>query len=785
VNKNILTKQSNISILITSICIFLASGTLSFAGQTDKEADTIAYGDVLMRSLRVWPLNPHQQINTLETANAFRVSKIVWIYENSREFNDKVRQAGMGIGTTMSHNAREIWYQQKAPAEREAFVRRFTTLNLDGEQAVGAHFTRLTDGRTQFFVADQTNPEWIAYYIDFVESLYNKGIDTIHRDDPASNTWSLRSGGTFTDTSVAYFRRFLKDNFNQQQLSDWGIADVDTFDISEHFKSLGAPRDDELWQWRGSPLMPVFTRAMRQADRDFFMTVRQEVEARTGRIIPWSLNQDGPVQPWEEALDFRITEMQRHHNQPRTMLDLAEYPRLGGKRQALISVVDDRWTQHPADLIATIRRNIPTAYGLGMLPLVPWDMYMKTEPRYYGTVEDFADLFHFVADHRALFDGHELIAVSGIDNQPVQHAGKDPILYNWLPNRELVFADGDASARVWLGREDVFAFVRKPADNKHAVVHLVDWNADRRAFQLSFSPRQLIDASAARVTLFRADGESRVFDNYTGGMLTIPEMNPSSLLLVEPMENSGQRPEAPYLLSPLRSVVAQGSPIVFAEPKASVQIRARFISDGSENPPPFELIEGGRGPVITGNGVLEAYVRSPASGLKSETLKIRFATFTDHTVAEMDGYTQTLDLSQRFSVKTGEAKVNNSFLADSMRMMGRQFERGISTSGNTALSVAVDPQWAYFSVNAGLDDMEDRRPSVRMQVWFDGVLAYETPIINPSKLMLDDTVRQAFSIRLQLPQGLQQLELRAVNNGFFPKHNHVIWAEPTAHMAVE
>jgi hypothetical protein len=778
-------KKNNPSILVTAICILLSSCALAFASQPDKEADTIPYGDVLMRSLRTWPLNPNQQMDTLETAKAFRVSKIVWIYENAKEFNDKVRQAGMGIGTTMSHNAREMWYQQKTPAEREAFVRRFTTLNLDGEQAVGAHFIRLTDGRTQFFVADQTNPEWIAYYIDFVESLYNKGIDTIHRDDPAANTWSLRSGGTFTESSIAYFRRFLNDNFDQQQLSDWGIADVDVFDISEHFKSLGAPRDSELWEWRGSPLMPVFTRAMRQADRDFFMTVRKAVEARTGRIIPWSLNQDGPVQPWEEAFDFRITEMQRHHNQPRTMLDLAEYPRLGDKRQALISVVDDRWTQHPEDLVATIRRNIPTAYGLGMLPLVPWDMYMKTEPRYYGTAEDFADLFHFVTDHRALFDGHELVSVSGIDNQPVQHAGKDPVLYDWLPNRELVFADGDASVRIWLDREDVFAFVRKPADNKHAVVHLVDWNADQQAFNLSFSPKQLINASAARVTLFRPDGETRIFENYTGGMLTIPAMDPSSLLLVEPMEIPGQMPQVPHLLSPLRSVVAQGSPVVFAEPKASGQIMARFISDGTESPPPFELIEGGSGPVITGDGVLEAFVRSPSSGLKSETLQIRFATFTDNAVADFDGYTQSLDLSQRFAVIGGEAKVNSSFLADSMRMMGRQVERAVSTRGNAALSVAVDPQWRYFSVNAGLDDSEDRRPSVRMQVWFDGVLAYETPIINPSKLMLDDTVRQAFAIRLQLPQGVQQLELRAVNNGFFPNHNHVIWAEPTAYMVVE
>ena len=66
----------------------------------------ISYGDILMRSLRVWPADDEDERNTLEAAKAFKVDKIVWIYENSPEYNQKVRNEGIEIGSTMNHNAR-------------------------------------------------------------------------------------------------------------------------------------------------------------------------------------------------------------------------------------------------------------------------------------------------------------------------------------------------------------------------------------------------------------------------------------------------------------------------------------------------------------------------------------------------------------------------------------------------------------------------------------------------------------------------------------------------------
>ena len=103
------------------------------------------------------------------------------------------------------------------------------------------------------FQADQTDPEWIRFYVDYVAKLYDTGIDTIHRDDAEVCTWALRSGGSFTDSVVAYFQRYLQANFTAKQLATLGVKDAATFDVRKHFRSLGAPADTTLWAWRQLP----------------------------------------------------------------------------------------------------------------------------------------------------------------------------------------------------------------------------------------------------------------------------------------------------------------------------------------------------------------------------------------------------------------------------------------------------------------------------------------------------------------------------------------------------
>jgi len=192
-------KTQKIAIVLLS---FLLTPLICAAVATAESNNAVELGDVLMRSLRAWPKDENDERNTLEAAKAFKVDKILWIYENTPEFNDKVRAAGIGIGTTMADNAREIWLNKLSSKQAEDFVAKYTVRNLKGEQVIPEHFKPFTDPYTIHFVPDMTIPEWSDIYAKYLIGLYDKGIDTIHRDDPTSTLWSMRYGGTFTDSAV-------------------------------------------------------------------------------------------------------------------------------------------------------------------------------------------------------------------------------------------------------------------------------------------------------------------------------------------------------------------------------------------------------------------------------------------------------------------------------------------------------------------------------------------------------------------------------------------------------
>lgn len=62
---------------------------------------------------------------------------------------------------------------------------------------------------------------------------------------------------------------------------------------------------------------------------------------------------------------------------------------------------------------------IATFYGMGGQPIVPWDVYNGIDEagqpkRFFGTVDEYGDLYHFVRNHAELFDHLETAAVVGI-----------------------------------------------------------------------------------------------------------------------------------------------------------------------------------------------------------------------------------------------------------------------------------------------------------------------------------------------------------------------------------
>jgi hypothetical protein len=69
--------------------------------------------------------------------------------------------------------------------------------------------------------------------------------------------------------------------------------------------------------------------------------------------------------------------------------------------------------------VADARRTIATMYALGQLQLVPWDIYMGSDdkgiqPRYFGTREEYGDLYDFIHQYPQLFNDYESMAEVGL-----------------------------------------------------------------------------------------------------------------------------------------------------------------------------------------------------------------------------------------------------------------------------------------------------------------------------------------------------------------------------------
>lgn len=521
--------------------------------------------------------------------------------------------------------------------------------------------------------------------------------------------------------------------------------------------------------------MSVYMDAMLQADRDFYLKLREIVYERTGKVIPWSLNASGPIFEYEAAFDFRIGEFQSHLNQPQSLLIKSEHARKAGKMQALVSMVDRNWETNP-NFIPDVRRHIGTAYGMGMIPMVPWCMYMHNAPRFYGSLEDFGDLYHFVAENRKYFDDYETTSTAGID--------QIARLYTWLPNKELIHLEGDSSQRVWVNSDNVFAIVRSNPSSQVKVIHLVDWNESPEPIEVTMNLKSITGSENSKLTFLRPNQEPVTLASYQGETVTLPPATPWGILVIEPIKEAGETAiAAPQIQQPTRTVTARGSNILFSPVTDGSIIKARLVPSGDPgSAESFVEVSPEVGLRIDADAILEAYALNHRTGKQSEKINVRLQVFDDFSPAPTQDTTSvhTVDLSERFTAVSGEMKANASFHGPGMMLMGKEVSRGFSTQGDVRLRANVESDWEFFSVRVGIDDLEDRRPCARFQVYFDNVLAYETPIINPSKRQLVDSQRRIFDIYLAIPEGTRIIELRSVRGGFFEEQNNFIWAYPSA-----
>jgi hypothetical protein len=179
------------------------------------------------------------------------------------------------------------------------------------------------------------------------------------------------------------------------------------------------------------------------------------------------------------------------------------------------------------------------AYAAGGHSMVPWDVYMPGDaPRYFGTPEQYADLFGFIRGNAEYLDGYEYAGALG--------AGLSCDLY------------GDEMPVELHGGGRVCAVLRALPGKVDApvVVHLIDWSEEPQPFELSLSPGAFFGGRPLKVKLLKPatfdkarHARAEQSQSYGGlvetaaleggytATLSLPAVTPWALLVIEPDES--------------------------------------------------------------------------------------------------------------------------------------------------------------------------------------------------------------------------------------------------------
>lgn len=415
-------------------------------------------GDVVMRTLRFHPANQKDPRDTMQAIRDFHVTRIEWAYVNNKEQIDRIKGAGCLFGGAAS--APSYTKDDREPGWFEKVV----VVNRLGEPIIAPW--KRTWKRTLWGCVN--NPELERGYMAYLRRYIDAGAQVMQRDEPGANELATRWGGCFCPHCMKGFRKYLAEHTTPEERARLGIAELESFDYAKHLAEQNAPVGDPFGRWKGGRLKDLFVDFQRQSTIAFHRRTRKALDEYAGRRVPFSCNNG--VRRWTPVqlqFDWAFGELSYGHARPgflhEAIREAARHDRI-----QVVTMPKKGDTDNPEAWQRRTRQTIATAYACGGLCMVPWDVFMPRDaPRYFGTAEQYADLFGFIRAESRYLDGYALVVAVGKEIKPAP--GGHP---------EMVAVEG--------GSGQVLAVVRAVSGQADApvVVHLVDWAAEPRPLTL-------------------------------------------------------------------------------------------------------------------------------------------------------------------------------------------------------------------------------------------------------------------------------------------------------------
>jgi len=365
------------------------------------------YSDVVMRSLKFRD-ETFQHGSTLQNAKDFHVTRLDWVYVDEmhngnrtdaeiQNFMDQFANEGIDVGATIN----------ATPFDQ--------SIAIEDENGNPAGVPWLSN---RYFIC-HNKPGAYDYNLDNIKKAIDFGAIAIQRDEPGYGNIERWDNG------------YCFCSYCQAEANNEGVnLNVDSERKTFNFEST--------WE--------------------FYDQLHADADAYAGFQVAMSCN--GGSRSWndndyEEVFDrhdYRNSEL--HGSDPSEMYDLSVETRARDKVQIFQYTSGSDMTE------ITQKRHIALSYATGMNVMVPWDVYINSNPRYFGIPEDFADIFGFVRalGQEGYLDGYQDAAVGGYDLNENRY-GTDPL--------------GIVS-----GNSNVSMFARaKPGDaDAPVMVHLVEWS---------------------------------------------------------------------------------------------------------------------------------------------------------------------------------------------------------------------------------------------------------------------------------------------------------------------
>ncbi len=381
----------------------------------------IKYSDVYLTSRWYYEdakLNGRKNtLGTLDAIKRFMATGDKWAYDYKGNEIKSIYNLGLGLDMTLNSNQIKNYGLNITPAE-----------TIEGKSFKYDFMTWET------FMDCANNPDLMNYKLNKIKDAIDNGLTQMHHDDWQMNAGYVRIGGCFCKYCMEGFTKYLKENFNEAQLKDLEIEDVDKFNFKTFLNEKYQIKTNSEWAAKKNSikLYKIFVDFQYYSTSEHHKKISSFANSYAGKKIFYSYNPaliSRSLSNPEANFLLNVFDGLMGETHVKTMdsletMSLGAFSEATGKQIIYQAIPDE---DDKID-VKKINTGIAASYSAGQFVVIPWDIWVSGSIRYYGTVEEIGALYHFIRQYPFLFDDYVMPGKIGILSNSLTKEVQDKLI---------------------------------------------------------------------------------------------------------------------------------------------------------------------------------------------------------------------------------------------------------------------------------------------------------------------------------------------------------------------